>query len=99
MGLGRERAMAIAGELRAMDESEVAEESEPVSREESAYQSEAELPEENKPNGKNRNGGLYRDPLLEREEELLQAQATIDKLQANYEVAHRQQRQEGRRRG
>ncbi|KAM0691280.1 hypothetical protein Q7P36_010051 [Cladosporium allicinum] len=90
MGLGRERAMAIAGELRAMDESEIVEESEPVSREESAYQSEAELPEENKPNGMKSNGGLYSDPLLEREEELLQAQATIDKLQANYDVAHRQ---------
>jgi protein HOOK3 len=90
MGLGRERAMAIAGELRAMDESEAVEDSEPVSREESAYQSEAELPEENTSNGMKRNGGLYRDPLLEREEELLQAQATIDKLQANYEVAHRQ---------
>jgi protein HOOK3 len=90
MGLGRERAMAIAGELRAMDENDVVEESEPVSREESAYQSEAELPEENKPNGIKSNGGLYSDPLLEREEELLQAQATIDKLQANYDVAHRQ---------
>jgi protein HOOK3 len=90
MGLGRERAMAIAGELRAMDESEIVEESEPASREESAYQSEAELPEENKPNGMKSNGGLYSDPLLEREEELLQAQATIDKLQANYDVAHRQ---------
>jgi protein HOOK3 len=90
MGLGRERAMAIAGELRAMDESEVVEESEPVSREESAYQSEAELPEENKSNGMKSNGGLYSDPLLEREEELLQAQATIDKLQANYDVARRQ---------
>jgi protein HOOK3 len=90
MGLGRERAMAIAGELRAMDESEIVEESEPVSREESAYQSEAELPEENKSNGMKSNGGLYSDPLLEREEELLQAQATIDKLQANYEVARRQ---------
>lgn len=90
MGLGRERAMAIAGELRAMEESEVVEESEPVSREESAYQSEAEHPEENKMNGMKSNGGLYSDPLLEREEELLQAQATIDKLQANYDVAHRQ---------
>jgi protein HOOK3 len=90
MGLGREGAMAIAGELRAMDESEIVEESEPVSREESAYQSEAELPEENKSNGMKSNGGLYSDPLLEREEELLQAQATIDKLQANYDVARRQ---------
>jgi protein HOOK3 len=87
MGLGRERAMAIAGELRAMEDSETVEESEPVSREESAYQSEAEVSEEGKPKG---NGGLYSDPLLEREEELLQAQATIDKLQANHAAAQRQ---------
>lgn len=90
MGLGRERAMAIAGELRAMEESEAVEESEPVSREESAYQSEAEAPEDGKPNGAKGNTGLYSDPLLEREEELLQAQATIDKLQANHAVAQRQ---------
>jgi protein HOOK3 len=90
MGLGRERAMAIAGELRAMEENEVVEESEPASREESAYQSEAEVPEEGKPNGSKGNGGLYSDPLLEREEELLQAQATIDKLQANHAAAQRQ---------
>jgi protein HOOK3 len=90
MGLGRERAMAIAGELRAMEESEVVEESEPVSREESAYQSEAEAPEESKPNGSKGSSGLYSDPLLEREEELLQAQATIDKLQANHAIAQRQ---------
>lgn len=90
MGLGRERAMAIAGELRAMEESEVVEESEPVSREESAYQSEAEAPEESKPNGSKGSGGLYSDPLLEREEELLQAQATIDKLQATHAAAQRQ---------
>jgi protein HOOK3 len=90
MGLGRERAMAIAGELRAMEESEVVEESEPASREESAYQSEAEAPEETKPNGSKGSSGLYSDPLLEREEELLQAQATIDKLQANHATAQRQ---------
>lgn len=90
MGLGRERAMAIAGELRAMEESELLEESEPVSREESAYQSEAEMPEEGKMNGTKGNSGLYSDPLLEREEELLQAQATIDKLQATHEAAQRQ---------
>lgn len=89
MGLGRERAMAIAGELRAMEESEVVEPSEPVSREESAYQSEAELPEDRQ-NGQKGNAGLYSDPLLEREEELLQAQATIDKLQANHDIAQRQ---------
>jgi protein HOOK3 len=90
MGLGRERAMAIAGELRAMEENEIVEESEPASREESAYQSEVEVPEEGKPNGSKGNGGLYSDPLLEREEELLQAQATIDKLQANHAAAQRQ---------
>jgi protein HOOK3 len=90
MGLGRERAMAIAGELRAMEENEVVEESEPASREESAYQSEAEVLEQGKPNGSKGNGGLYSDPLLEREEELLQAQATIDKLQANHAAAQRQ---------
>lgn len=90
MGLGRERAMAIAGELRAMEESEAVEESEPASREESAYQSEAEAPEEGKLNGSKGSSGLYSDPLLEREEELLQAQATIDKLQANHAAAQRQ---------
>ena len=90
MGLGRERAMAIAGELRAMEESEVVEESEPVSREESAYQSEVETPDESKVNGSKGNGGLYSDPLLEREEAILQAQATIDKLQANHAAAQRQ---------
>lgn len=90
MGLGRERAMAIAGELRAMEENEAIEESEPASREESAYQSEAEAPEESKLNSPKGSSGLYSDPLLEREEELLQAQATIDKLQANHAVAQRQ---------
>jgi protein HOOK3 len=63
MGLGRERAMAIAGELRAMEENEIVEESEPASREESAYQSEVEVPEEGKPNGSKGNGGLYSDKL------------------------------------
>lgn len=93
MGLGRERAMAIAGELRAMEESEQAVEelAEPGSREESAYQSEAEGVEEGgRVNGGKGGAGLYSDPLLEREEELLQAQATIDKLQASHEVAQRQ---------
>lgn len=90
MGLGRERAMAIAGELRAMEEGDVVEESEPVSRDESAYQSEAEVVDEGKANGAKGSGGLYSDPLLEREEELLQAQATIDKLQANNDNAQRQ---------
>lgn len=85
--------MAIAGELRAMEESEQAVEelAEPGSREESAYQSEAEGVEEGgRVNGGKGGAGLYSDPLLEREEELLQAQATIDKLQASHEVAQRQ---------
>lgn len=90
MGLGRERAMAIAGELRQMEENEAVEESEPASREESAYQSEAEVLDEGKGAGAKDSSGLYSDPLLEREEELLQAQATIDKLQANHTAAQRQ---------
>lgn len=88
MGLGREKAMVIAGELRAMEENEY--DSEAVSREESAYQSESEPPEEPKENGLRKSSGLYSDPLLEREEELLQAQATIDKLQASHAAAQQQ---------
>lgn len=92
MGLGREKAMVIAGELRAMEESEEVEEEEPLSREESAYQSEVEGGdmEDSKANGAKGGGALYSDPLLEREEELLQAQATIDKMQANHAIAQRQ---------
>lgn len=89
MGLGRENAMAIANELRNMEEPEYAE-AEPVSRDESAYQSEQETAEAPKANGTKGIGGAYTDPLLEREEELLQAQATIDKLQASQAAAQRQ---------
>lgn len=102
MGLGRANAMVVASELRNMEEAEEEEagqytESEPASRDESAYQSEVE--ETPKANGKmgrgfdgarGRDGEMYADPLLEREEELLQAQATIDKLQAAQAAAQRQ---------
>jgi len=90
MRLGREKAMVIAGELRAMEESEYVDELEPASRDESAYQSEAEPAEGSKPNGGKSTVGLYRDPLLEKEEEILQAHATIDKLQASHAAAQRQ---------
>ena len=89
MSLGRENAMVIANELRAMEESEVVD-SEPMSRDESAYQSEQETSEETKSNGNKAKPAPYTDPLLEREEELLQAQATIDKLQASQAAAQRQ---------
>lgn len=93
MSLGREKAMVIANELRGMEETEYSE-SEPPSRDESADQSEVEEdlpPETPKANGGRPGGGaLYSDPLLEREEELLQAQATIDKLQASQAAAQRQ---------
>lgn len=92
MSLGREKAMMIANELRNMEEQEY-EESEPVSRDESAYQSEQEDNLPAKPNGKAAGSGMYQDPLLEREEELLRAQATIDKLEAS-QVAAQQQLQE-----
>lgn len=90
MSLGRENAMVIANELRNIEDAEYTE-SEPVSRDESAYQSEQEMPDEKgKTNGARLNGGIYQDPLLEREEELLQAQATIDRMQANHVEAQRQ---------
>ncbi|KAK3055066.1 hypothetical protein LTR09_004226 [Extremus antarcticus] len=89
MGLGRENAMVIANELRNMEEPEP-EESEPPSRDESTYQSEQDQEEEPKPNGTKASRSMYQDPLLEREEELLQAQATIDKLQANQASAQQQ---------
>lgn len=88
MSLGRETAMVIAGELRAMEETQHVE-SEPASRDESASQSEQEAPEGLKTNG-TKGSAVYRDPLLEREEELLQAQAIIDKLQTNHDAAQRQ---------
>lgn len=90
MGLGREKAMVIAGELRAMEESEYGDELEPASRDESAYQTEVEPVEGTKVNGAKSAAGLYSDPLLEKEEELLQAHATIDKLQASHVAAQRQ---------
>ena len=89
MGLGRENAMVIANELRAMEEPEISD-AEPISRDESAYQSEQETVEESRQNGSRAGPGPYTDPLLEREEELLQAQATIDKLQASQSAALRQ---------
>ncbi|KAK3115351.1 hypothetical protein LTR53_005393 [Teratosphaeriaceae sp. CCFEE 6253] len=90
MGLGREKAMTIATELRSMEEPEE-DESEPASRAESADQSEQEeTVEHNKANGRAGREAIYGDPMLEREEELLQAQATIDKLQASQAAVHQQ---------
>lgn len=89
MSLGRDNAMVIASELRNMEEAEVSE-SEPASRDESAYQSEQEALEEPRTNGTKTRDNMYQDPLLEREEVLLQAQATIDRLQANQAAAQRQ---------
>ena len=88
MSLGREHAMMIANELQSMEEGDNTE-SEPASRDESAYQSEREMVEEPKANG-TKIGGFYQDPLLEKEEELLQAQTIIDKLQANQAAAYQQ---------
>ena len=91
LGLGNEHAMAIAYEIRSMQEPETeTEESEGmVSRDESAYQSEQETAPTVKET-KQQNGGLFGDPMLEKEEELLQAQATIEKLQASHTAAQRQ---------
>lgn len=86
LGLGNEHAMAIAYQIRSMQDAEVPG-SEPESRDEPACQAEQELPE--RPATKE-NEGLFGDPLLEREEELLRAQATIEKLQANQAHAQRQ---------
>ncbi|WPH04233.1 protein hook like 1 [Acrodontium crateriforme] len=89
MGLGRENALVIATELRNMEETEYAAQESP-SRDDSPYVSEQELPE-TKSNGNKRSSiDGYGDPLLEREEELLQAQATIDKLQATQAAAQTQ---------
>ena len=101
MGLGRENAMVIAGELRNMEDAEDEgqyTESEPVSRDESAYQSEVEetptkangTKRRGADGGRGQDGEMYADPLLEREEELLQAQATIDAMHAAHEAAQRQ---------
>lgn len=89
MGLGNEHAMTIAYEIQSMQDSEVPE-SETASRDESAYQSEQEMPERPKTNGGKEADGYFGDPLLEREEALLQAQATIEKLQASQAAAQRQ---------
>lgn len=90
LGLGNEHAMAIAYEIRNMQDAE-APESESASRDGSAYHSEQELPERSVAAKKTRqNGGLFGDPMLEKEEELLQAQATIEKLQASHAAAQRQ---------
>nr|POF14875.1 protein hook like 1 [Quercus suber] len=98
MSLGRDSALAIASEMRRMQEVvEYEAESESVSRDESAYQSEQEMeqktPVRNATNGKKDVLDSYSDPLLEREEELLQAHATIDKLQASQEAAQSQLRE------
>ena len=90
MSLGRENAMVIANELRSMEDVEYVDDSEPVSRDESAYQSEQETTEEPKTNGSKTGDAAYQDPLLEREEELLQAQAIIDRLQASQSSALQQ---------
>ncbi|KAM3423215.1 hypothetical protein BST61_g665 [Cercospora zeina] len=91
LGLGNEHAMAIAYEIRSMQDAE-APDSEPLSRDESAYQSEQETPERTRPatTESKQNGGLFGDPMLEKEEELLQAQATIEKLQASQKTAQQQ---------
>lgn len=90
LGLGNEHAMAIAYEIRSIENAE-APDSESVSRDESAYQSEQEVPPKpERPNGSKQDDGLFGDPLLEREEELLQAQATIEKLQSSHAEAQRQ---------
>lgn len=83
LSLGNEHAMAIAYEIRSMQDAE-APDSETVSRDESAHPSEQEMPDRTQEQGRKENGGLFGDPLLEREEELLQAQATIEKLQATH---------------
>jgi len=91
MSLGREHAMIIANELRNLEEVEDTE-SEPASRDESANRSENEALEMPRGDGRKDEGGagMYRDPLLEREEEVLRAEATIDQLQANQVDAQRQ---------
>jgi protein HOOK3 len=89
MSLGRQNAMMIANELRNMEEADY-EESEPVSRDESAYQSEHETTDEPRTNGSKSGADMYKDPLLEREEELLEAQATVDRLQATQASALQQ---------
>lgn len=89
MALGNEHAMAIAYEIRSMQDGDLPD-SETASRDESAYQSEQELAEKLQANGLKQGDGYFGDPMLEKEEELLQAQATIEKLQASQAAAQRQ---------
>jgi protein HOOK3 len=89
MALGNEHAMAIAYEIRSMQDTDMPD-SETASRAESIYQSEHDVSEKVKVNGSKDADGFFGDPLLEREEELLQAQATIEKLQASQAAAQRQ---------
>jgi protein HOOK3 len=89
MALGNEHAMAIAYEIRSMQDIDMPD-SETASRAESIYQSEQDVSEKGKVNGTKDIDGYFGDPLLEREEELLQAQATIEKLQASQAAAQRQ---------
>lgn len=92
MGLGREHAMVIATELRNMDDADAdITDSEPASRDRSPY------PVENGSTRVVKGGsssagaeGTYGDPLLEKEEALLQAHATIEKLHASHADIHRQ---------
>lgn len=94
MSLGRERAMTIAGELRAMDEADEYDQQETVtSGSDHTSGQDGALNHSTIPmNGADSptKTGLFGDPLLEREEELLQSQAVIDKLQANYAAAQQQ---------
>ena len=90
LSLGNENAMAIAYEIRSMEEVEGLQ-SEPPSRDESVERSEeGALGKTNANGGAGSHGGVFGDPLLEREEELLQAQATIEKLQATHTAAQNQ---------
>lgn len=88
MSLGSDNAMLLAKELRDMEES-VYTESELIDRDESAYRSEQDMPALPRTNGDHKKTAQYQDPLLEREEELLRAQATIDKLEASRSEAQR----------
>jgi protein HOOK3 len=89
LGLGNEHAMAIAYEIRSMQEVEVPG-SEIVSHDDSASQSDQDLAEPIEQVEIKQDGHGFGDPLLEREEELLKAQATIEKLQRSHTDAQRQ---------
>ncbi|KAF2478813.1 hypothetical protein BDY17DRAFT_305880 [Neohortaea acidophila] len=98
MGLGRGTAMVIAHELRAMEESDGEEgeeeddlESRPSSRGDVRDRIDAEGAQaQPKTNGASKIAPAYQDPLLQREEELLKAQATIDKMEATHGEVLRQ---------